>query len=90
MTTVVIFGCRAMREVQLRDAKASFSAVVDQAAKGETTVVTRHGAPVAVVLGYDEWQRLTHARPGLADLLLSFPEGGEPRRDRTPARDLGL
>lgn len=90
MTTVVIYGCRAMREVQLRDAKASFSAVVDQAAKGETTVVTRHGAPVAVVLGYGEWQRLTHARPGLADLLLSFPEGDEPRRDRTPARDLGL
>ena len=90
MTTVVISECRAMREVQLWDAKANFLAVVDQAARGETTVVTRHGAPVAVVLGYDEWQRLTHARPGLADLLLSFPEGGEPRRDRTPARDLGL
>jgi prevent-host-death family protein len=79
-----------MREVQLRDAKASFSAVVDQAAKGETTVVTRHGEPVAVVVGYDEWQRLTHARPGLADLLLSFPEGGQSPRDRTPVRDLGL
>jgi antitoxin Phd len=79
-----------MREVQLRDAKASFSALVDQAVKGEGTVVTRHGAPVAVVLGYDEWQRLNGARPSLADLLLAFPEGGDLRRDRTPARDLGL
>lgn len=79
-----------MREVQLRDAKASFSAVVDQAARGEGTVVTRHGAPVAVVVGYDEWQRLSGAKPSLADLLLAFPEGGDLHRDRTPARDLGL
>jgi prevent-host-death family protein len=43
-----------MREVPLRDAKAGFSAVVDQAAKGEATVVTRHGTPVAVVLGFPE------------------------------------
>jgi antitoxin Phd len=90
MTTVVTQEYRAMREVQLRDAKASFSAVVDQAAKGEGTVVTRHGAPVAVVLGYDEWQRLNGARPSLADLLLAFPEGGDVHRDRKPARDLGL
>lgn len=79
-----------MREIQLRDAKAGFSAVVDQAARGEATVVTRRGAPVAVVLGYEEWQRLTQARPGLAALLLAFPEGGEPRRDPARARDPGL
>lgn len=79
-----------MREVQLRDAKASFSAVVDQAAKGEGTVVTRHGAPVAVVVGYDEWQRLSAAKPSLANLLRAFPEDGDVHRDRTPARDLGL
>ncbi|MGX9962131.1 type II toxin-antitoxin system Phd/YefM family antitoxin [Roseomonas sp. F4] len=79
-----------MREVQLRDAKAGFSAVVDQAAKGEGTVVTRHGAPVAVVLGYDEWLRLRGARPSLAELLLAFPEEADLPRDSTPARDPGL
>ena len=79
-----------MREVQLGDAKANFSAVVDQAAKGECTVVTRHGAPVAVVIGYDEWQRLNGARPSLADLLLAFPEGDDVHRDRKPVRNLGL
>jgi antitoxin Phd len=79
-----------MREVQLRDAKAGFSSVVDQAARGECTVVTRHGAPVAVVIGYDEWQRLNGAKPSLAELLLAFPEAGDLRPDRTPARDPGL
>jgi prevent-host-death family protein len=81
---------KVMHELQLRDAKASFSAVVEQAAKGEETVVTRHGQPTAVVLGYETWQRLTNSRPSFADLLLSFPDVGELVRDRTPARDSDL
>jgi antitoxin Phd len=79
-----------MRETQLKDAKASFSAVVDQAVQGEPTVVTRHGKPVAVVLGFDEWQALQGARPSFSDLLLSFPDIGELPRDPTPPRDLDL
>jgi antitoxin Phd len=79
-----------MRELQLRDAKASFSAVVEQAARGEETVVTRHGQPTAVVLGYADWLRLTGAHPSFAELLLDFPEVGEIERDQSPARDVGL
>ncbi len=89
MTTVVMKGA-AMLEVQLRDAKAGFSAVVEQAAQGEPTLVTRHGQPMAVVLGYAEWQRLTRAQPSFADLLLAFPDLGEIARDPAPARDPGL
>jgi prevent-host-death family protein len=76
-----------MRVIPLRDAKAGLAAVVDQAARGESTVVTRRGKPVAVIVGHDEWQRLTGARPGFADLLLGFPEGGDLPRDRRAARD---
>jgi prevent-host-death family protein len=79
---------RPMREVQLRDAKAAFSAVVESAAQGEETLVTRHGQPMAVVLGYAEWQRLKGTRPGFAEALLDFPEIGEIERDPTPVRDL--
>lgn len=80
-----------MQEVQLRDAKAQFSAVVDAAEQGEATVVTRHGTPVAVVVGHAEWQRLTGARKGFAEQLLAFPEDtGEIGRDPTPPRDPGL
>lgn len=80
-----------MHEVQLRDAKAGFSAIVDRAIEGEATVVTRHGERVAVVLGYAEWERLTNARPGFADLLLAFPEDAPPApRDPSPPRDAGL
>lgn len=80
-----------MHEIQLRDAKASFSAVVEQAAKGEGTVVTRHGRPMAVVLGYEEWRRLSGARPSFADLLLGFPgDVSEIARDPAAPRDLDL
>ena len=41
-----------MRKVQLKDAKANLSAVVDQATRGKPSVITRHGKPEAVVLGF--------------------------------------
>lgn len=77
-----------MHELQLRDAKAAFSAVVEQAAKGEATVVTRHGKKMAVVLGYEAWERLSGARRSLADILLDCPDVGEIARDPAPPRDL--
>ena len=73
-----------MQETQLRDVKATFSAVVDAAASGRPTVVTRHGKPVAVVVGYAEWQRHSGERPGFADLLLAFPDPDLPPRDSAP------
>jgi prevent-host-death family protein len=76
--------------MQLRDAKATFSAVVDQAAGGEETLVTKHGSPVAVVLGYKQWRALKGAKPSFASLLLSFPDVGEIVRDQTPPRDLDI
>jgi antitoxin Phd len=79
-----------MRELQLRDAKASFSAVVEQAERGEETVVTRHGQPTAVILGYADWLRLKGAQPSFADLLLDFPDIGEIERDPSPVRDTGI
>ncbi len=79
-----------MREMQLRDAKATFSAVVYHAAGGDEIVVTKHGAPVAVVLGYEQWCALKGARPSFASLLLSFPGVGEIERDQTPPVDLDI
>ena len=77
-----------MREVQLRDAKAKLSALVEDAAHGETAIITRHGKPRAVILGVDEWNRLRHV-PSFGQLLLSAPleDGDLPPRDMSPSRD---
>jgi antitoxin Phd len=80
-----------MRKIQLRDAKASLSEVVDRAVEGKPSVITRHGRPEAVVLGFKEWERLSHV-PSFGRLLMSAPAGiGElPRRNKATVRTAGL
>ena len=80
-----------MREIQLRDAKMNLSAVVDQAVDGEPSVITRHGKPEAVILGFKEWERLSQV-PSFGRLLMSAPFGMEdlPERDHSPARPADL
>jgi prevent-host-death family protein len=89
MTTVVISE-RAVKELQLKDAKASLSAVVDDAVKGTPSIITRHGKPEAIVLGMKDWERLSRV-PSLARLLMSAPldKGDLPRRSKSPMRRLG-
>ena len=80
-----------MREVQLREAKATLSALVEEAAHGETAVITRHGKPRAVIIGVDEWNRLRDV-PSFGRLLVSAPleEGDLPPRDLSTSRDVAL
>ena len=76
-----------MREIQLKDAKATLSSVVDAAARGAPSVITRHGKPEAVVLGFKQWQRLADV-PSFGRLLMSAPiaAGDLPARNRKPMR----
>ena len=80
-----------MREIQLRQAKASLSALVEGAAQGETAVITRHGKPRAVLVGIDEWARLSRV-PSFGRLLLAsgLEDGDLPPRDASPMRDTRL
>ena len=77
-----------MQRVQLREAKAKLSALVNGAAQGETAVITRHGKPLAVILGMDEWNRLRNV-PSFGRLLLGseLEDGDLPPRDTAPLRD---
>lgn len=70
-----------MKELPLKNAKAALSALVDYAVAGEPTVITRDGNKEAVLVSFDEWERLSQV-PSFADLLLAFP--GEP--DDIPER----
>jgi antitoxin Phd len=80
-----------VKEIQLRDAKAQLSAVVDRAVEGEPSVITRHGKPQAVIVSFKEWQRLSRV-PSFARMLMSAPEGLEDliERDPSPLRDVDL
>jgi antitoxin Phd len=80
-----------MREIQLRDAKARLSAVVDDAMVGKPAVITRHGKRQAVVVSYEEWQRLSTV-PSFGRLLTAAPLTAEdlPSRDNSPLRKSDL
>jgi antitoxin Phd len=80
-----------MREIQLRDAKANLSAVVDDAVDGKPSVITRHGKREAVLLSYEEWERLSHV-PSFGRLLMAAPLTADdlPERNASPARPVDL
>src|ERR1700737_2006566 len=82
MTTVV-----TLKEIQLRDAKATLSAVIDDAVRGAPCVITRHGRREAVLIAYEEWKRLSQV-PSFGRMLMAAPleEGDLPRRNRKPLR----
>jgi antitoxin Phd len=77
------------REVALKDAKAGLSGVVDAAIQGTTSIITRHGRPAAVVIGYEDWKRLSNV-PSFGRLLMACPleDGDLPERDASPPRDI--
>jgi antitoxin Phd len=71
-----------VRTLRLRDAKASLSAVVEAAERGEATTITKHGRPAAVIVPVEDARRLYGSgRPSFVDLLMSLPEDLETERD---------
>lgn len=42
-----------MRTFNLKDAKATFSSLLDEAVKGRCTVITRHGKPAAALVSIE-------------------------------------
>jgi prevent-host-death family protein len=76
-----------MKKMSLREAKASLSAVVEAAERGEATTITKHGKPAAVIVPLAEAERIyPKDRPSFVDLLMEIPEPIEVERDRTPMR----
>lgn len=80
-----------METLQIREAKASFSALVAAAEKGRPTLVSRHGQPCAMIVPVADGARLYPLdMPNLANYLLALPEpfamDFETERDTTSLR----
>jgi prevent-host-death family protein len=57
---------------QVQEAKAKFSELLDRTLREGPQVVTKRGVKTAVLVPFEEWERLKQrARPSLKDLLLS-------------------
>jgi len=76
-----------VKEIQLKEAKAKFSHVVDEAVAGEAAIITRHGKKEAVIISYSEYERLSRV-PSFGWFLANSPleEGDLPKRQ--PSKSL--
>ena len=78
--------------LQIREAKASFSAVIAAAENGRPTLISRHGQPCAMIVPVADGARLYPLdMPNLANYLLALPESLEAletERDITPLRGM--
>ena len=80
-----------MKTLRLRDAKASLSAVIEAAERGEATTITKHGRPAAVVVPVEAAKRLYPTdRPSFAALLMQIPHPVDIERDPSPTREADL
>ena len=75
-----------MDTVQLREAKAKLSALVEAAERGEPTTMTKHGKPAAVLMPVAAPVRSPDEKPSFADWLMSMPHEIPIRRNRSRAR----
>ncbi len=82
-----------MLTINLRDAKAGFSSLVDEAVKGEIVTITRHGKPVAALVSVEAAKivrkALERKRAGLVSYLRTFP-GEDFKRNPAPSRQVEL
>jgi prevent-host-death family protein len=82
-----------MLTINLKDAKAGFSSLVDGAVRGEFVTITRHGKPVAALVSIEAAEiarkAMERKRSGLVAYLRTFP-GGDFDRNATPSRAVEL
>jgi prevent-host-death family protein len=66
---------RSLEPVPASRLKNAPGAILDQAAAGRPVVITRHDAPRAVILSFDDFAELARARePGLGALEARFDD----------------
>ncbi|WP_414039751.1 type II toxin-antitoxin system Phd/YefM family antitoxin [Acidithiobacillus sp. M4-SHS-6] len=83
-----------MLTVNVKDAKAKLSSIVNEAINGEFVTITRHGKPVAALVSIEVAEKARKAmepkRMRLVDYLRTFPGDDAFERNRTPSRDIEI
>jgi prevent-host-death family protein len=80
-----------VRTINLREAKATLSAVIEAVEAGEPVTITRHGKAAAVVVPVDAAERLYPARGSFGGFLMAFPGlSAEVERNASPGREVDL
>jgi prevent-host-death family protein len=80
-----------MKTVQVREAKATLSALIEAAEHGRPTTITKHGKAAAVIVPVDQAKKLyPQDQPNFGAFLLKFPGGVDFERRTDPMKDMDL
>lgn len=83
-----------MSTTSVKDAKAGFAALVDEAAAGEFVTITRHGKAAAVLVSVEAAaaakRALEKPQANFGEFLMSFPGGIELERKQSRMREVDL
>jgi prevent-host-death family protein len=91
MTILTRLERNVAKEWQLHEAKARLSEVIDESIGRGPQTVTRHGRPVAVVVGADDFRRLSRSGRDFKAFLRVAPlRGLNLARSRDRGRRVGL
>jgi antitoxin Phd len=83
MSYLYVYDCfglmrHALRKFHLKDAEANLPEMVERAAGGKPSIITRDGQPQAVVLSYAEWERLSGLPYGVGEMASPSLQPGLP------------
>ncbi len=82
-----------MPPINLKEAKAGFLSLINEAIEGLRATITRHGKPAAALAFSDVAEiprkAIVRSRSSLVSHLRTFP-GGEFERNSSPSRDAEL
>ena len=87
-----------VKKYSIAEARANFTSVVHEAEEGTQVELTRRGKPVAVLLGVEDFERLSKKKPGFWETYQEFrrrhdlseidpDEIFRDVRDQSPGRD---
>ncbi len=80
-----------MKSVQVREAEATLSSLVDEAEQGHATVITKHGKAAAYLVPVAEGIKLYPKRElNFGEFLLQFPGGLDLERSKDGLREVDL
>ncbi len=77
-----------MKTVSVFEGKNKFSELVANAAKGEPQIITKNGKETAVVISYQDFQKMQPQKESLSSFLLNSPLRGS-GIDLTRDKDTG-
>ena len=77
-----------MKTISTFEAKNKLSEVIASAERGEPQIITKNGRKSAVVISYQEFERLTAKKESLSEFLLNSPLRGADI-DFTRSKDTG-